>query len=209
LRIAESAAVADTGRHLALTSARTLADVAALDTHVFNADEVAVALQVSDAVWLRANEKRRCNTFLFHEIVCEAKEERLDAVGLQRGALSTEAFVAEDVRVAYAHELDANLAEITVFVHRAPGRAARAAHAAHAAFAASSAGAAGAITIGIGVEAFAVARAITALVVTSFHPDACDLSFAYTQGRAVTVEVVILAVLAVFELDDDIRELLA
>ena len=78
------------------------------------------------------------------------------------------------------------------------------ADAAGATFTAGAALTACAIAVRIRVEALAVAWTVTAVVGAGFHPNAVDLSFAHAQRRAVPIEILELAMLAVCKLDDHV-----
>jgi hypothetical protein len=82
--------------------------------HVIGALVVIAAIEARVA--LGADGNRQQDTFLFVDLVCEAKEERPHAIGSQPGILNTETRVAEEVRVGSAHVFETDVTEIAVVI---------------------------------------------------------------------------------------------
>jgi hypothetical protein len=83
------------------------AGIAVAHTYVVHASFTGAAARVYAT--LCAEEKRRYNTFLIHGILCEAHEEHLHALVFQPRGLSTQTFIAEEVRVAPALVVETDL----------------------------------------------------------------------------------------------------
>jgi hypothetical protein len=86
--------------------------------------------------------------------------------------------------------------------------ASHAASSARAAIAARTAGST-VIALGVRVEALAIARTVAARVVSGLYPNANNLFVSCAKGSVVALEPIVLVVLAVFELDHDVRKLFA